>query len=232
MTMKRRNFLKATVGATAAFGGFQGKVWGQAKAVRIGYTLSATGPYAVGAGIIQAPNYALWLDQLNSKGGIMVKGEGRRPVEYVSIDDRSEIETAVRFYEKLMTEDKVDLVLPPWGTAMHFGVAPVANRYGYPLIGPTVTSNKLKDLSLPYFFVVIQQPDSITRAMADVLKEMKAQGKISKVGLAYVTDLFGIELHAALSGFLRDVGLPIAVTKSYPLGVKDVAPILEIWNPK
>jgi len=227
MTMKRRNFLKATVGATAAFGGFQGKAWGQAKAVRIGYTLSSTGPYAVGAGIIQAPNYALWLDQLNSKGGIMVKGEGRRPVEYVSIDDRSEIETAVRFYEKLMTEDKVDLVLPPWGTAMHFGVAPVANRYGYPLIGPTVTSNKLKDLSLPYFFVVIQQPDSITRAMADVLKEMKAQGKISKVGLAYVTDLFGIELHAALSGFLRDAGLPIAVTKSYPLGVKDVAPMLK-----
>jgi len=106
MAMKRPDFLEATVGATAAFGGFQGKAWDQAKAVRIGYTLSATGPYAVGAGIIQAPNYALWIDQLNSKGGIMVKGEGRRP----------------------------------WGTAMHFGVPPVANRYGYPLIGPTVTS--------------------------------------------------------------------------------------------
>src|SRR5262249_30791731 len=125
MAMKRQNFLEATVGATAAFGGFQGKARGQAKAVRIGYTLSATGPYAGGAGNIQAPNYALWIDQLNSKCGIMVKREGRRPVEYVSIDDRSEIETAMRFYERLMTDDKVDLVLPPWGTAMHFGVAPV-----------------------------------------------------------------------------------------------------------
>src|SRR2546422_10536148 len=120
MTMKRRTFLRATVGATAAFGGFQGKAWGQAKAVRIGYTLSATGPYAVGAGIIQAPNYALWLDQLNSKGGIMAKGEGRRPVEHVSIDDRSEHQTAVRFYADLMPEDNADVVLPPWGPAKHF----------------------------------------------------------------------------------------------------------------
>ena len=53
-----------------------------------------------------------------------MKGEGRRPVEFVSIDDRSEIETAVRYYEKLMGEDKVDLILPPWGTAMNFAVAP------------------------------------------------------------------------------------------------------------
>ena len=226
-TLKRRDFLEVTMGATAALGGFAGKAWGQAKAVRIGYTLSATGPYAVGAGIIQAPNYALWLDQLNSQGGIQIKGEGRRPVEYVSIDDRSEIETAVRFYEKLLTEDKVDLILPPWGTAMHFAVAPVANKYGYPLIGPTVTSNKLKDLSLPYFYVVIQQPDSITKAMADTLKELKGQGKISKVGLAYITDLFGLELYNTLSPLLKDAGLTVVVTKSYPLGVKDLTPVLK-----
>jgi branched-chain amino acid transport system substrate-binding protein len=74
----------------------------------------------------------------------MVKGEGQRPVEYLATDDRSEIETAVRFYDKLMGDDKVDLILPPWGTAMNFAVAPIATKYGYPMIGPTVSSNKLK----------------------------------------------------------------------------------------
>ena len=69
----------------------------------------------MGAGITQAPNYALWAEQVNAKGGLMVKGEGRRAVEFVTTDDRSEIETAVRFYEKLTTEDKVDLILPPLG---------------------------------------------------------------------------------------------------------------------
>ena len=46
------------------------------------------------AGIIQAPNYALWAEQLNAKGGLMVKGEGRRPIEYVSFDDRSHLAVA------------------------------------------------------------------------------------------------------------------------------------------
>ena len=228
MSLGRREFLKATVGGATAWVGLQReKVWGQAKPLKIGYTLSATGPYAVGAGIIQAPNYALWADELNARGGLMVKGEGRRPIEYISIDDRSEIETAVRFYEKLMTEDKVDLILPPWGTAMHFGVAPVANKYGYPLIGPTVTSNKLKELSFPYFYVIIQQPDSIAKAIVDIVKEIKTQGKISKIGLAYVNDLFGIELHTAVEAFLKEAGLSSAITKSYPLTAKDLSPLLK-----
>ena len=89
-----------------------------------------------------------------------MKGEGRRPIEFVSIDDRSEIETAVRFYEKLVTDDKVDLMLPPWGTAMNFAVAPVANKYGYPMIGPTAISGKFKELDLPYFYAILVQPDA------------------------------------------------------------------------
>jgi branched-chain amino acid transport system substrate-binding protein len=158
--MDRRRFLRGSIATASALALAPTRVRAQGKPVKIGYTLSATGPYSVGAGITQAPNYALWADQVNAKGGLMVKGEGRRAVEFVSTDDRSEIETAVRFYEKLMTEDKVDLILPPWGTAMNFAVAPVANKNGYPMIGPTVSSNKLKELSFPYFYAILQQPST------------------------------------------------------------------------
>jgi branched-chain amino acid transport system substrate-binding protein len=227
MGMHRRDFLRTGIGAASAVALGPRRARAQGRPVRIGYTLSATGPYSVGAGITQAPNYALWAEQVNGKGGLLVKGEGRRPVEFVSTDDRSEIETAVRFYEKLMTEDKVDLILPPWGTAMNFAVAPVANRHGYPMIGPTVSSNKLKDLSLPYFYVILQQPDALMGALADLLRELRAQGKISKVGLAYVNDLFGIEMHASAGAALKQAGLEVVDTKSYALGAKDVSPILK-----
>ena len=122
----RRRFLKVAGGSAAA------AVWLPRRAaaqspVRVGFTLSATGPYAVGAGITQRPNYDLWLDQVNAKGGLAVAGGSRRPIQFVEHDDRSEIETAVRLYEKMANDDKVDLLLPPWGTAMNFAVAPVAN---------------------------------------------------------------------------------------------------------
>jgi branched-chain amino acid transport system substrate-binding protein len=195
--------------------------------VRIGYTLSATGPYAVGAGITQAPNYHLWTDQVNARGGLAVAGEGRRPVQLVSHDDRSEIETAVRLYEKLITEDRVDLLLPPWGTAMNFAVAPVANRHGYPLIGPTVGSLKLKDLNLPYFYAMLAQPDAMMGALAAFLGEVKRSQRLGKVAVIHVNDLFGLEHQGALMPLLKEGGFEVVEAKSYPLGVKDLSDVLK-----
>jgi branched-chain amino acid transport system substrate-binding protein len=230
MTIDRRRFLTT---ATAAAAGaatvplWRGRARAQAKPVRIGYTLSATGPYAVGAGITQAPNYTLWQEQVNAKGGLAVKGEGRRMVEFLTIDDRSEIETAVRFYEKLATDDKVDLLLPPWGSAMNFAIAPVAGKYGYPMIGPTAISGKFKELALPYFYTLLVQPEPQMRAVAAMFKDLRDQGKIKKVGVAYVNDLFGIELNTATGPAFKAAGLEVADTKSYPLGAKDLSPILK-----
>jgi branched-chain amino acid transport system substrate-binding protein len=227
MLINRRRFLTGSIATASALTLRAVGARAQGKPVKIGYTLSATGPYSVGAGITQAPNYALWAEQVNAQGGLMVKGEGRRPVDFVSTDDRSEIETAVRFYEKLMTEDKVDLILPPWGTAMNFAVAPVASKNGYPMIGPTVSSNKLRELSFPYFYAILQQPDSITAALAAMLKEQRAQGKVSKIGLAYINDLFGIEMNASTGAALKEAGLEVVGVKNYQLGAKDVSPILK-----
>jgi branched-chain amino acid transport system substrate-binding protein len=227
MTMRRRDFLTRTAAGAATVPLLRSRAWGQAKPVRIGYTLSATGPYSVGAGITQGPNYTLWQEQVNARGGLAVKGEGRRPVELISIDDRSEIETAVRFYEKLATDDKVDLMLPPWGSAMNFAVAPVATKHGYPLIGPTAISGKFKELALPYFYTLLVQPEPQMQAIAALLKDLKAQGKITKVAVAYVNDLFGIELNTATGPAFKAAGLEVVDTKSYSLGAKDLSPVLK-----
>jgi branched-chain amino acid transport system substrate-binding protein len=225
--MRRRDFLARTAAGAATVPLLRSRAWGQAKPVRIGYTLSATGPYSVGAGITQGPNYTLWQEQVNARGGLAVKGEGRRPVELISIDDRSEIETAVRFYEKLATDDKVDLMLPPWGSAMNFAVAPVATKHGYPLIGPTAISGKFKELALPYFYTLLVQPEPQMQAIAALLKDLKAQGKITKVAVAYVNDLFGIELNTATGPAFKAAGLEVVDTKSYSLGAKDLTPVLK-----
>src|SRR5258708_23932142 len=115
MTMRRRQFLTTAAAGAATIPLWRGRARAQAKPVRVGYAISATGPYAVGAGITQAPNYTLWQDQVNARGGLAGKGEGRRPIEFVSIDDRSEIETPGRLYEQPATPPQVDLLLPPLG---------------------------------------------------------------------------------------------------------------------
>nr|WP_241673042.1 amino acid ABC transporter substrate-binding protein [Lacisediminimonas profundi] len=192
------------------------------KPVRIGYTMSRSGPYAPGAQVSQEPNYLLWAQQVNAAGGLSVKGQ-KRKVELVSYDDRSEIETAVRTYEKLMGSDKVDLILPPWGSAMNFAIAPLANRFGYPMLAPTALSRKLIDMQLPYFFSLLQQPDKMMGALVDML----TANNVKTIAVIYMDDLFGIENMASLRVALRGKNIQIVESKSYPLGVKDLSSVLK-----
>jgi branched-chain amino acid transport system substrate-binding protein len=189
--------------------------------VRIGYTMARTGPWTGGAQVTQEPNYILWAEQQNAAGGLNVKGV-KRPIELVSSDDRSDVETVVRTYEKLMNQDKVDLILPPWGSNANFAIAPLANKFGYPLLAPTALSRRLVEMKLPYFFLLLQQPAAMTNALVDMLK---ANG-VKTLAVIYVDDLFGIENYAALKVALSGSGIQLVEDKSYPGGIKDLSPVL------
>lgn len=225
-TITRRALLKvaAATAATAVLPTTFARA--QTGPVRIGFAISETGPFSIGAGITQLPNYLLWRDEVNARGGLMVKGQGRRPVEFVRYDDRSEIETAVRLYERLATVDRVDLMLPPWGTAMNFAVAPIANRHNYPLIGPTVGSLRLRDLGLPYFYAILAQPDAQMTALVAYLRDVRTRMQFNRVAVIHVADLFGVEHYTALMPLLRGAGFEVVDDRSYPLGVTDLADVL------
>lgn len=199
----------------------------QSGPVRIGYAMSRTGPWTGGAQTSQEPNFLLWAEQQNAAGGLDVKGV-RRPIELISSDDRSDVETCVRTYQKLMASDKVDLVLPPWGSNANFAVAPLANRLGYPFLAPTALSQKLIDMRLPYFFSLLQQPRRMCNALVDMLK---ASG-VKTVALIYVDDLFGLENFAAFKVALQGTGISLVEDKSYPGGVKDLSPVLRSMKDK
>ncbi len=218
--LKRRTVLQAASAASAALA-LPGLVRAQAAPVRIGYAIARTGPWTTGAQVSQEPNYLLWAEQQNAAGGLNVKGT-KRPIELVSSDDQSNIETCVRTYEKLMGSDKVDLVLAPWGSNANFAVAPLATRFGYPFLAPTALSRRLIEMKLPYFFSLLQQPAPMMNALVDMLK---ANG-VRSIATIYVDDLFGLENYAALKVALQGTGISLVEDKSYPLGVKDLSPVL------
>ncbi len=189
--------------------------------VRIGYAIARTGPWAAGAQVTQEPNYILWAEQVNAAGGLNVQGK-RRKVELIGLDDRSETETVVRTYEKLMTSDKVDLILPPWGTGANFAVMPLAQRHGYPMLSPTATGRRLVGMKNPYFFALLQQPDVMMNALADIM----VARNLKTAAVIHVDELFGLEQYTALETALKAKGIQIVETKSYPIGVKDLMPVL------
>ena len=222
----RREVIK---GAAAALGAASvaPSLLAQAAPVKVGYAMARTGPWTGGAQVSQEPNYLLWAEQQNAAGGLDVKGV-KRPIELISSDDRSDTETVVRTYEKLMGSDKVDLVLPPWGSNANFAVAPLANRFGYPFLAPTALSRRLVEMKLPYFFLLLQQPNPMCDALVDMLK---ANG-CKSLACIYVDDLFGLENYAALKVALAGSGISLVQDTSYPGGVKDLSPTLRAIKDK
>jgi branched-chain amino acid transport system substrate-binding protein len=225
VTLNRRTVVQA-LASTAATTAMPAFAQGTAP-VRIGYAMARTGPWSVGAQTSQEPNYLLWAEQVNAAGGLNVKG-AKRPIELISSDDQSNIETCVRTYEKLMGSDKVDLVLPPWGSNANFAVAPLANRFQYPFLAPTALSRRLVEMKLPYFFLLLQQPKPMMDALVDMLKANGAK----TAAVIYVDDLFGLENYAALKVALAGSGISLVEDKSYPLGVKDLSPVLRGFKDK
>ncbi|HEX6018513.1 MAG TPA: amino acid ABC transporter substrate-binding protein [Burkholderiaceae bacterium] len=223
--MTQRRTVLQTVAASAL--ALPALVRAQGAPVRVGYAIARTGPWAPGAQVSQEPNYLLWAEQQNAAGGLNVKGS-KRPIELISSDDQSNIETCVRTYEKLMGSDKVDLVLPPWGSNANFAIAPLADRFGYPFLAPTALSRQLVELKLPYFFLMLQQPKPMMDALVDMLKSHGAKTAV----VIYVDDLFGLENYAALKVAVQGSGISIVEDKSYPLGVKDLSPVLRSMKDK
>jgi branched-chain amino acid transport system substrate-binding protein len=190
----------------------------------IGQAISLSGPLASGVAIAGGPIYELWVEDVNKHGGIYVKEYGKKlPVELKRYDDKSDIGTMTNLLEKLILQDKVDFVFPPWGTAWLYAAAPIANKYGYILIGGPGGALKLKELNLPYFFQVLNFSETQAPALAGIFKEVG----VKSVAIIYRADLHGVEYGDAMVPYFKKAGIEVKMSKSFPPDIKDLSPLLK-----
>lgn len=186
----------------------------------IGQVISLTGPYALSATASMVPTYDLWIEQVNAAGGIYVSDYGKKlPIEIKRYDDQSDIPTMLTLMEKLILEDKVDLLLPPVSTNMLYNAAPLANSHAKVLIGGAGGAIKLKEImsGLPYFFSVMNFADTQMPVLADLL----AGAGVKKVAIVFIQELNGIEYSGVLGPELALRNIDVAMLKSIPMGTTD-----------
>jgi branched-chain amino acid transport system substrate-binding protein len=191
------------------------------KPLRIGYSMARTGMLA-NATPSQNNTYELWKEQVNARGGMDVGGV-KRKVEFVSYDDQSKPEQAVRIYEKLITDDKVDLLIAPWGTPFQIAIAPVLEKFKFPMVGNTAASVSLRQVKPGYiWFPTSAIPDRIGVELTAMLK---ANNVKTAVVLANVLP-FTKEIKNYLEPELKKAGIEIKLSTEYPPDIKDMTSIL------
>jgi len=220
----RRRLLAAVASSLAlALAVFAPQAAAQAadKPIRIGFSMALSGSFAE-ATVSQLNTYELWKEQTNARGGMLVDGK-RRKVEFVKYDDQSKPEQSVRVYEKLITDDKVDLLFAPFGTQFHMAVAPVFEKHKFPVVGNTAASVVLKQVKPGYiWFATSAMPDAM---MAQLVAMMKQQG-VKNVAIISNVLPFTKELRNFVEPELKKAGMNVTVSQEYPPDIKDMTPML------
>src|SRR5215470_5541004 len=184
--------------------------------IKIGASMSVTGSYAK-PGTYQKEGYDVCIDELNAKGGLL----GRK-VELVIYDDQSMPATAVKLYEKLITDDKVDAVMGPYSSAVSEAVANVTEKYKKVMVAPLAATTSIFKKGRKYIFMVITPAENYL----DGLIDMAAKRGLKTVAIINEDTLFPKASAAGTAEAAKKRGMQVVLQEAYPKGNTDFSALL------
>jgi branched-chain amino acid transport system substrate-binding protein len=120
--------------------------------IRIGAAVSMTGRLAREGSHVKK-GYDTWADWINGRGGINVGGKPHK-VEMIYYDDKADATTSAKLTEKLITEDKVNLILGPYSSGIAAATSAIGEKYGYVTIAPLANGDFVYERGFKYLFSV------------------------------------------------------------------------------
>jgi branched-chain amino acid transport system substrate-binding protein len=184
--------------------------------IRIGASLSLTGTYAK-LGKNQHEGYQLCIKDLNAKGGLL----GRK-VDLVVYDDQSTPPTAVRLYEKLITEDKVDAVMGPYSSPVSEAAANVTEKYKKVMVAPLAATTSIFKKGRKYIFMVISPAEGYLEGLVD----MAAKRGLKTIAVVNEDTLFSKAAAAGAAELAKKRGMQVVYQEAYPKGNTDFSALL------
>ena len=210
--------LAAVLTALLALGA--GPVWADHRPgneVLLGGAISQTGRYAEPAGR-QVNSIKLWVDDVNGRGGLL----GHK-VRLILLDDKSDTQTAIKLYEKLITEDKVDLLLAPYSSAVTEAVANVNERYKMPFLAYGAASSPIWEKGRRYIFGVNAVAEDYQKGSVHLAKQIG----VKKVAIIGEDSLFPRQAGKGAKDWAKTLGIEVVLEENYPTKQTDFTALLQ-----
>jgi branched-chain amino acid transport system substrate-binding protein len=189
--------------------------------MKVGVSLALTGGVAAnGKQILMALEF--WRDDINAKGGLL-----GRPVELVYYDDQSNPSNVPALYTKLITVDKVDLLLGPYATNMVAPAMPVIMQNNKTTISFLAIGIN-RHFNYPRYFSMVPVGPKGPGAFSDGFFELAAAQSPKPQTLAIVSA--DAEFAKTAADAARDnakaAGFTVVYDRSYPPPTTDFLPVV------
>jgi len=197
--------------------------------IKIGSSLPLTGGFAV-TGTKHKEGFEMCVKMINEAGGLL-----GRPVELIVSDNRSDTETALAQYERLINVDDVDITFGTFSSKLSFPVSSVLNKNG--MLHPIPSGGALRIWEQGFdnqFYFQQNAGEYAGRTVVNALKDLTGDDIPKTAALVHADDFFANGIRAGFlgeqvmdpgsgelvrdmaPGFLADAGIEVVYTETWP----------------
>jgi branched-chain amino acid transport system substrate-binding protein len=194
-----------------------------AQDIKIGTIYDQTGPFAGGGSKAAAIGNKIAIDMINEKGGV----EGHK-IANIQADAQSKTDVAINEAERLLNEQKVDLIMGVYSSAHCVPMAAkvdAAKKFMW--INTCVSSAVLKDRKLHYVFRPQVHSDQYGEAscqfVAENAKKLGKEAKDVKVAIIHEDGPYGVGVAQASEAECKKLGIQIVHKEAYSASSADLS---------
>jgi branched-chain amino acid transport system substrate-binding protein len=181
------------------------------KPIVVGVSLPLTGDFSQPGGEAKR-GYEVWASQVNKAGGIL-----GRQVQLKIVDDASSQDTVVTDYTKLITQDKVDLLLGTFSSLLNYPASAVAEKNNMVFVepaggAPNMFTRGFKNLFFAQPATAPHQAD----VFVDWIKSLPADQRPATAAYPTQDDPFAAPVISSMQKQLEAVGVKTVYSSTYP----------------
>src|SRR5256712_9981915 len=173
--------------------------------ITLGAPLGLTGSLTKESALTKQ-GYDLWLDWINKQGGINVNGT-KHPVTIKYYDDTSTANQSAVLMQKLITEDKANFLLGPYGSAATATDAAIAEQNQIPMVEANGAAQSIFNQGYQYTLGVLSPANKYLQGVIDMAATLNP--KPTTVAMLSADDNFSLEVAQGIIDYAPTKGTTV-----------------------
>jgi len=220
VTLRKLGLLAAAVVVAAvACGGSTPTATTTGSTIILGAPLGLTGSLTKESTLTQQ-GYNLWSDWINARGGIVVNNV-KHPVVIKYYDDTSSANQSAVLMQKLITEDKANFLLGPYGSAATATDAAIAEQNQIPMVEANGAAQSIFSQNYKYTFGVLSPANKYLQGVLDMAATLIP--KPTTIALLSADDSFSLEVADGINSYAPTKGMTVVLYKKYKNGATNLS---------